>query len=197
MRIIGGKLKNKKLHFTENLKTRPLKDSVRENIFNILSHSNSIDLDIKNSEVLDLYAGTGSFGLECISREASGATFVENDPDALTNLKRNIKDLNTENKTTLFPTDILEFFNILTVEEYKGKFNIIFLDPPYRNRKFLEIIEIIKKKYLLNKKHVIIIHREIESEDRIEKHLNIIENRVYGRSEIFFGKFIWNQKFFC
>ena len=77
MRIIGGKLKNKKLHFPKNLKTRPLKDSVRENIFNILSHSNNVGFDIKNSEVLDLYAGTGSFGLECVSREASKVVFVE------------------------------------------------------------------------------------------------------------------------
>ena len=190
MRIIGGKLKNKKLSFPANLKTRPLKDSVRENIFNILSHSNNVGVDIKNSEVLDLYAGTGSFGLECISREASGVIFVENDPDALINLKKNIKNLNSQNKTVLLAQDVLEFFNISALEKYREKFNIIFLDPPYRNRKFLEIIEIIKKKYLLNKKHVIIIHREIESEDRIEKHLNIIENRVYGRSEIFFGKFI-------
>ena len=93
MRIIGGKLKNKKLHFPENLKTRPLKDSVRESIFNILSHSNNVDIDIKNSEVLDLYAGTGSFGLECISGDASEVIFVENEQDALINLKKILKIL--------------------------------------------------------------------------------------------------------
>ena len=91
MIVIGGKLKNEKLHFPKNLKTRPFKDSARENIFNILSHSNNVGIDIKNSEVLDLYAGTGSFGLECVSREASKVVFVENDLDALTNLKKNIK----------------------------------------------------------------------------------------------------------
>ena len=81
MRIIGGKFRNKKLYFPKNLKTRPLKDSVRENIFNILRHSNDVDIDIKNSEVLDLYAGTGSFGLECVSRESSRVVFIENDLD--------------------------------------------------------------------------------------------------------------------
>ena len=69
MRIIGGKFKNKKLFFPKNLKTRPLKDSVRENIFNILNHSNSIDINIKESNILDLYSGTGSFGLECLSQK--------------------------------------------------------------------------------------------------------------------------------
>ena len=88
MRIISGKFKNRKLHFPKNLKTRPLKDSVRENIFNILKHSNKIEIQIKNSSIVDLYAGTGSFGLECLSREASNVFFVENDKEALENLKK-------------------------------------------------------------------------------------------------------------
>tara|TARA_B100001996_G_C18515299_1_gene537107 strand:+ start:204 stop:776 length:573 start_codon:yes stop_codon:yes gene_type:complete len=188
MRIIGGKFKNKKLHFPENIKTRPLKDSVRENIFNILDHSSNIDINIKESNILDLYAGTGSFGLECLSREASKVVFVESDLDALESLKKNIKNLDSESNTTLLAKDVLEFSNFLTVELYKEKFNIIFLDPPYKNGKFLENIEIIKKKDLLNKKHIIVIHREVKSEDDINKHLNIVENRLYGRSEIFFGK---------
>ena len=189
MRIIGGKLKNKKLHFTENLRTRPLKDSVRENIFNILSHSNNVGINIKNSEVLDLYAGTGSFGLECVSREASKVVFVENDLDALTNLKKNIKNLNSENKTVLLTQDVSEFLNLLNLELYKEKFNIIFLDPPYQDKECVEVVKRIKKKELLNKKHIIVIHREIKSEDHIDKYLNIIEKRIYGRSEIFFGRF--------
>ena len=68
MRIISGKFKNKKLFFPKNLQTRPLKNSVRENIFNIIEHSNKINTSFKNSNVLDLYAGSGSFGLESLSR---------------------------------------------------------------------------------------------------------------------------------
>ena len=64
MRIIRGRLKNKKLNFPINLKTRPLKDRVRESIFNILEHSTSFGTNIKDSFVLDLYAGMGSFGIE-------------------------------------------------------------------------------------------------------------------------------------
>lgn len=188
MRIIGGKFKNKKLFFPKNLKTRPLKDSVRENIFNILNHSNSIDINIKESNILDLYSGTGSFGLECLSREASKVVFVENDLDALKSLKKNIENLDSINNTILFAKDVLEFTKSSAAEEHKEKFNIIFLDPPYDNKKYLENLEIMKKKNLLNKKHIIIIHREIKSEDNINKHLNIIENRAYGRSEIFFGR---------
>ena len=91
MRIISGKFKNKKLYFSKNLKTRPLKDSVRENIFNILEHSKKINIKIKNSKILDLYAGTGSFGLECLSRGASSKLFLlKMIKDALTNLKKKI-----------------------------------------------------------------------------------------------------------
>ena len=76
MRIIGGNLKGKKINFFKSQTTRPLKDSVKESIFNILNHSNNIEVEIKNSKVLDLYAGTGSFGIECISRGAKIAIFV-------------------------------------------------------------------------------------------------------------------------
>ena len=88
MRIIVGNFKNKKLYFPKNLSTRPLKDNVKENIFNILSHSNLIYFKFKNSSILDLYSGSGSFGLECISRGASNIFFVENDSIALKFLKK-------------------------------------------------------------------------------------------------------------
>ena len=79
MRIVSGKFKGKKINYLKNNVTRPLKDSVKENIFNILLHSTKLNIDIKNSEILDLYSGIGSFGLECISRGAKKVTFVEKD----------------------------------------------------------------------------------------------------------------------
>ena len=61
------------------LNTRPLKDSVKENIFNIIKHSKKIGIKLENSNILDLYSGIGSFGIECISRGAKKVTFVEKD----------------------------------------------------------------------------------------------------------------------
>ena len=83
MRIISGKFKGKSIQFLKTKSTRPLKDSVKENIFNILEHSNVIKVKINNSNILDLYSGIGSFGIECISREAGKVTFVENDQQAI------------------------------------------------------------------------------------------------------------------
>ena len=71
----------------KNSITRPLKDSVKENIFNILNHSNLLNIQIEKSLILDLYSGVGSFGIECISRGAKKVTFVEKDNDAIKILK--------------------------------------------------------------------------------------------------------------
>ena len=77
MRIISGYLKGKSIIFLKNSNTRPLKDSVKENIFNILKHSNLMNINIEKANILDLYSGIGSFGIECISRGAEKDTFVE------------------------------------------------------------------------------------------------------------------------
>ena len=71
MRIIGGAFKGKKLFLPIDKMTRPLKDLVKESIFNLIKHSKKIDIDIEKSKILDLFAGSGSFGLECLSRNAS------------------------------------------------------------------------------------------------------------------------------
>ncbi len=187
MRVIGGKLKNRKINFPKNTKTRPLKDSVRENIFNILMHSNTIDIDFETLNVLDLYAGSGSFGIECHSRAASNIIFVERDLDALINLKKNINNFNLSKNSKIISKDIDSFFNDEILKHNK-KFNIIFLDPPYKDNKFINYLKVIKEKNLLEKKHILIIHRELKSKDNLQKYLNIVENRIYGRSEIFFCK---------
>ena len=145
MRIISGKFKNKKLYFPKNLKTRPLKDSVKENIFNILNHSNNINIEIKNSNVIDLYAGTGSFGLECLSRGTSRVFFVENDLYALKNLKKNIEDLNITREAIIYSQDVFKFLDNLVLQK---KFDLVFLDPPYTNKTYVKIFKILKKKIL-------------------------------------------------
>ena len=77
MRIIGGKNKGKKINIPIDDKTRPLRDLVKESIFNLITHSNKFDVSISDSNILDLFSGTGSFGLECHSRGAKFITFVE------------------------------------------------------------------------------------------------------------------------
>ena len=88
MRIISGNLKGKNVEFLKSSTTRPLKDSVKENIFNVLAHSNLLNINLKSSNILDLYSGIGSFGLECISRGTNKVTFVEKDEAVIEILKK-------------------------------------------------------------------------------------------------------------
>ena len=89
MRIISGNFKGKKILQPKDIKTRPLKDLTKESIFNVIKHSNKFSIKFETSQVLDLFAGTGSFGIECISRGVKHVTFVENYKNILTILKKN------------------------------------------------------------------------------------------------------------
>ena len=93
MRIIAGKLKGSKLFIPSDKSTRPLKDLARESIFNLLNHSNKISVKLEHSNILDLYAGTGSFGLECLSRQAKSVCFIEKRKNAVEILEKNIEKL--------------------------------------------------------------------------------------------------------
>ena len=121
MRIISGTLKGKSINFLKNKNTRPLKDSVKESIFNILNHSNLIKTDIQNANILDLYSGVGSFGIESLSRNAKRVTFIEKDINASNILKENLKKLSIFQKSKIF-TDKIE--NVLS--RLEEKFNIFF-----------------------------------------------------------------------
>ena len=109
MRIISGFLKGKKIKFLKNSTTRPLKDSVKENIFNILKHSNFINVKIENSSVVDIYSGIGSFGLECISRGAKKVAFIEKDNLALNILSENLNALSVTKKAKYLAEKLKDF----------------------------------------------------------------------------------------
>ena len=185
MRIISGKLKGKSINFLKNLHTRPLKDAVRENIFNILTHSNLIQARIENSNVLDLYSGIGSFGIECVSRAAAKVTFVEKNIQSLNILKKNLIELTVIEKAKIYNKDV---GNAL-LHNINEKFNIFFFDPPFLDSNFLENLKLIKEKKIYEKKHIIIIHRNQKKEENFENLIKILKKKIYGRSKIIFGKF--------
>ena len=102
-------MKGTGLFLTKNKNTRPLKDLARESIFNLLKHSNKISFKFEKSNILDLYAGTGSFGLECISRDARNVFFIENEKEAIEILEKNIKKLKIKKKQKYFLTMFLNY----------------------------------------------------------------------------------------
>ena len=88
MRIISGIYKGKTILEPKDTKTRPLKDLTKESIFNIINHSNKFNINLTNSNVLDLFSGVGSFGIECLSRGVKKVTFVEKYHKVLPVLKK-------------------------------------------------------------------------------------------------------------
>ena len=186
MRIISGKFRGKKITFSNSNITRPLRDYVKENIFNIITHGKKFKLDFESINVLDLYSGTGSFGIECLSRNVNKAVFVEKDLKAFSILKKNISDLKLSKKALLYFLDVKNFIKDLNNED---KFDLFFLDPPYSNTSYIEILKIIKKKNIFNTTHKIIIHREKKCEDELNKIINIELTKKYGRSKVIFGSF--------
>jgi len=186
MRIISGELKGRSINFLKNSNTRPLKDVVRENIFNILNHSKRLSINVENSNILDLYSGTGSFGIEAISRGAKKVFFVEQNDIATKILKDNLIKLSIINKTLIFNNMIEDFL----YKKIGEKFDIFFLDPPFADSKFLKNLELIKKGKIYKKKNIIIIHRENKSKDKLDNFIKVINTKLYGRSKIIFGSFV-------
>tara|TARA_B100000795_G_scaffold220208_1_gene174656 strand:- start:2141 stop:2701 length:561 start_codon:yes stop_codon:yes gene_type:complete len=185
MRIISGNFKGKKLFLPSDKLTRPLKDVVKESIFNLILHSKKFNLVVENSLILDLFAGTGSFGIECISRKAKKVIFFENYPEAIKILEKNLNLLKNIDGFEIYKQDFFNFF--LSNRELNAKFDIIFIDPPYKEKKINEIIEIILEKKILSQNGILIIHRHKKDNTKLTNKLRIIEDRTYGISKILFG----------
>ena len=183
MRIISGDFRGKKINQPKDIKTRPLKDLTKESIFNIISHSNKININLKNSNVLDLFSGVGSFGIECLSRGAKYVTFVENYNGVLDILKKNLINLKDVDNYEIIEKDINNnsFFSKIS-----SSYDIIFLDPPYKDKNLSTILKSIITNKNLSENGIIIIHRHKKEDDLLPDNLNIIEKKIYGLSKITF-----------
>jgi len=184
MRIIGGIYKGKKILLPKDISTRPLKDLTKESIFNIIEHSNKFSIDLKKSDVLDLFSGTGSFGIECLSRGAKHVYFVEYYKKILPVLKKNLSNLKLSNSYKIVEKNI---FSCLDFNIFKKGFDIIFLDPPYKESDLTKLIQTLINEKFLKKNGILIIHRHKNHKDVFSKDIKIIEEKKYGISKIMFG----------
>ena len=186
MRIISGIFKGKKILEPLDIKTRPLKDLTKESIFNILKHSNKFRVNLEGAIVLDLFSGVGSFGIECLSRKAKKVFFVENYKNVLPVLEKNLLNLKLINNFEIIEKDIYkdDVFNFLNY-----KFDIIFLDPPYKDKHLEKILINIKNSKILKKNGILILHRHKKEKEIFSSNFNIIDEKKYGILKIFFISF--------
>lgn len=139
MRVITGTARGRRLKELEGRETRPTTDRVKEGLFNVLQ------FDIEGRRVLDLFAGTGQLGIECLSRGAAEAVFAERRPDAVKLIRENLAVTELADRARVVAGDSLEFLGAT-----KERFDIILLDPPYASGLLEEALGIIAKRDLLN-----------------------------------------------
>ena len=185
MRLIGGIYKGTTLFQPQDKLTRPLKDMTKEAIFNLLIHSNKINLQFDRLSVLDIFSGTGSFGLECISRGAKKVTFIENYDPIINILEKNILKLNVNNKCSIIKQD---FVNFLQNTIFFDNYDFIFLDPPFKFENINELLLQMINKKLIKKNTLLTIHRHKKTFDNFTYQLKIVDERIYGKSKISFLK---------
>ena len=130
MRVISGSARGRRLKELPGMDTRPTTDRVKEGLFNV------IQFDILGRRVLDLFAGTGQLGIECLSRGAASCDFVDSSPAAMKIVRDNVTACRLADKATFHQKDFSAFLNSV-----KGKYDLIFLDPPYASGNLEKALE--------------------------------------------------------
>lgn len=173
MRVISGTARGKKLTTLEGLETRPTLDRVKESVFNILQ------FNIKDSRILDLFSGSGALAVESLSRGAKQAVLCDDSAKAVKVINRNLEDTRLKDKTKIINKDYIEALNDLK----KEKFDIVFLDPPYKTDYIYKSIDKIVEYDLLAEEGIIVA--ETDDKSKIEeikniKNIEIYDTRRYG-----------------
>ena len=171
--------------------TRPLRDYVKESLFNLLTHTKSLNFEFDKGIVLDIFSGSGSFGIECLSRGSERAIFIEKNKDTLSILKKNINNFLLNNQCGIIFDD---FLKINLNEVLKENVNLIFLDPPFEYAFLKEIFDKLRECHDQLSECLIMIHYEKNNDFKFDDYLNIVIKKKYGRSVIVFGK-IKNKKY--
>jgi 16S rRNA (guanine966-N2)-methyltransferase len=178
LRIIGGLLKGRRLAGVRG-QIRPTADRVREAIFNILGP------DVNDSQVLDLFAGTGALGIEALSRGARNAVFVENNKSALQVLQRNLANCGLTNVSQVLPLPAGKALPRLAAAG--GHFSLIFLDPPYGYGIPDTMLALLAQRNLLAPDgRIIVEHSRREELAAVYQHLVRNDQRRYGATLISF-----------
>jgi 16S rRNA (guanine966-N2)-methyltransferase len=179
VRVIGGALRGKRLYPLKGLTIRPTTDYLRESIFNILAGG------VEDAVVLDLFAGSGSLGIEALSRGAATAVFVDNNSQAIKVLTRNICACNLEGQSAILKRDILRGLSFL--RSIGHLFDLVFIDPPY-NKGFVErTVELLHRARSTSERACIVIEhsrREVLPEKMAR--LILTDRRHYGKALVSF-----------
>jgi len=172
MRVLAGIYKSKKIETINSPDTRPMMSKVREAIFN------SIQFMIEEKDILDLYSGSGSLGIEALSRGANYVTFVDSSKDCILILKKNVESMS--NNLSIVNSSVNSF-----IKNSINKYKIIFYDPPFELDTGIVNDEILNIENILDINGLLILHRHKSSEEiKFSKNYELHREKNYGQSKI-------------
>ncbi len=180
MRIISGKYKGRQMVSFKAPHIRPTTDRVKETIFNILRG------DISGVRALDLFSGTGSLGIEALSRGAAYVEFVESHPRSLRIIRENLNKLQVSEPFSIVARDVFKY-----LKEYAGEpFQVIFIDPPFTEALADACMTALAQSRAAKKNTIVVI--ESAKREPIEDHYNsfhLLDRRAFGdKSASFYRK---------
>ena len=183
LRIISGDLKGRKLRSVRGTKTRPTANRTREAIFNILAAR------VAGARVLELYAGTGAFGIEALSRRAESVFFIDCDNDSIAVIRANIKTLCLESRSKIIRWNLTKNLNCLRSSDIV--FDLVFMDPPYEKDMILPTLENLHlSQTLASGSQVIVEHSRREPVAHGRLPFEISDQRKYGKTLVTFLDYV-------
>lgn len=178
MRIIAGIAGGIRLKSIKGKDVRPTLDRVKEAVFNMIAYY------IEDAEVLDLFSGFGSLGIEALSRGAAHADLVEVKGKHVNIIKENLKISKLENKASVIQNDVFDY-----LQNCNKSYDLIFMDPPYKQGMTKKTLDLILKNKILKKDGLIISERSSEEKQLKFEKLKIVRERNYGNSLIYIYSF--------
>lgn len=182
MKVISGILKGRTIDGFNIEGTRPTMDRVKESIFSMIQDK------VNNSIVLDLFAGSGNYGIEAISNGANKVFFNDKNKECIKVIIKNIEKFNIKNKSVF---SNLDYYNCLkNLKKNNIKFDLVFLDPPYQLDCLNNILNYLEKNYLLNNNSYVIV--ELTNDNLKDKYVNLmkIKEKHYGEKIVFIYKYM-------
>ncbi|ONI42254.1 16S rRNA (guanine(966)-N(2))-methyltransferase RsmD [Candidatus Epulonipiscium fishelsonii] len=176
MRVIGGTRRGTKLQSLEGETTRPTTDRIKETLFNM------INFDLPECTFLDLFSGSGSIGIEALSRGAKEAIFVEKDKEAFQIIRKNIEKTRLQENSIVHNREVEKVFKMLS----KKEFDVIFMDPPYHYENIEDILYKIVENNILAKDGKIIIENSSDALPVKCNKLKIVREKVFRTTTLTF-----------